>query len=117
MMGLWQNLRWAQYSAKEDVLRMQMEWKTQLSTLGKFTQEVVTWESNLCMLILMMFLVIMLFCMPFFMCWTHYQVLIFFVGNELQEMARAASGYHKVLAENRALYNEVQDLKGVSGFC
>jgi kinesin family protein C2/C3 len=43
--------------------------------------------------------------------------LIFFVGNELQEMARAASGYHKVLAENRALYNEVQDLKGVSGFC
>lgn len=49
--------------------------------------------------------------------WTQYQVLIFFVGNELQEMARAASGYHKVLAENRALYNEVQDLKGVSGFC
>ncbi len=48
---------------------------------------------------------------------TQYQVLIFFVGNELQEMARAASGYHKVLAENRALYNEVQDLKGVSGFC
>ncbi|CAK9872555.1 unnamed protein product [Sphagnum jensenii] len=62
----YKNLRWAQYSAKEDVLRMQMEWKTQLSTLG----------------------------------------------NELQEMARAASGYHKVLAENRALYNEVQDLKG-----
>ena len=27
-------------------------------------------------------------------------------------MARAASGYHKVLAENRLLYNEVQDLKG-----
>jgi hypothetical protein len=27
-------------------------------------------------------------------------------------MARAASGYHKVLAENRVLYNEVQDLKG-----
>ncbi|CAM6015765.1 unnamed protein product [Sphagnum balticum] len=32
--------------------------------------------------------------------------------NELQGMARAASAYHKVLAENRALYNEVQDLKG-----
>ena len=29
-------------------------------------------------------------------------------------MARAASGYHKVLAENRVLYNEVQDLKGAS---
>ncbi len=27
-------------------------------------------------------------------------------------MARAAAGYHKVLAENRQLYNEVQDLKG-----
>ncbi|CAM6040060.1 unnamed protein product [Sphagnum compactum] len=32
--------------------------------------------------------------------------------NELQGMARAALAYHKVLAENRALYNEVQDLKG-----
>jgi hypothetical protein len=37
-----------------------------------------------------------------------------FLENELQGMARAASAYHKVLAENRALYNEVQDLKGVS---
>jgi hypothetical protein len=32
-------------------------------------------------------------------------------------MARAASGYHKVLAENRILYNEVQDLKGKFLFC
>ncbi|KAG0585317.1 hypothetical protein KC19_2G003100 [Ceratodon purpureus] len=32
--------------------------------------------------------------------------------EQLQGMARAASGYHKVLAENRVLYNEVQDLKG-----
>ncbi|XP_024394330.1 kinesin-like protein KIN-14C isoform X2 [Physcomitrium patens] len=32
--------------------------------------------------------------------------------EQLQSMARAASGYHKVLAENRMLYNEVQDLKG-----
>lgn len=32
--------------------------------------------------------------------------------EQLQSMARAASGYHKVLAENRILYNEVQDLKG-----
>lgn len=32
--------------------------------------------------------------------------------EQLQGMARAASGYHKVLAENRMLYNEVQDLKG-----
>lgn len=31
-------------------------------------------------------------------------------------MARAASGYHKVLAENRVLYNEVQDLKGAPLF-
>ena len=37
--------------------------------------------------------------------------------KHLQGMARAASGYHKVLAENRILYNEVQDLKGVFLFC
>lgn len=29
-------------------------------------------------------------------------------------VAKAASGYHKVLEENRQLYNEVQDLKGTS---
>jgi hypothetical protein len=27
-------------------------------------------------------------------------------------LAHAASGYHKVLEENRKLYNQVQDLKG-----
>jgi hypothetical protein len=27
-------------------------------------------------------------------------------------LAHAASGYHRVLEENRKLYNEVQDLKG-----
>lgn len=37
--------------------------------------------------------------------------------KHLQGMARAASGYHKVLAENRILYNEVQDLKGIFLFC
>ncbi|KAJ7546715.1 hypothetical protein O6H91_08G051300 [Diphasiastrum complanatum] len=31
---------------------------------------------------------------------------------ELEALSAAASGYHKVLAENRELYNEVQDLKG-----
>eukprot|EP00249_Psilotum_nudum_P012918 c24048_g1_i3 orf=245-3772(-) len=31
---------------------------------------------------------------------------------ELQGLMKAATGYHKVLAENRLLYNEVQDLKG-----
>ncbi|MCO5564066.1 hypothetical protein L7F22_017722 [Adiantum nelumboides] len=34
------------------------------------------------------------------------------LGVQLQGLAEAASGYHKVLAENRQLYNEVQDLKG-----
>lgn len=32
--------------------------------------------------------------------------------DDLQTLVAAASGYHKVLAENRQLYNEVQDLKG-----
>lgn len=27
-------------------------------------------------------------------------------------LAHAASGYHRVLEENRKLYNQVQDLKG-----
>ncbi|CAN1745768.1 Kinesin-like protein KIN-14L [Linum perenne] len=33
-------------------------------------------------------------------------------GIQVQEMASAAHGYHKVLKENRILYNMVQDLKG-----
>ncbi|KAL0921927.1 hypothetical protein M5K25_005877 [Dendrobium thyrsiflorum] len=34
------------------------------------------------------------------------------LGNQLRALASAASGYHKVLAENRKLYNQIQDLKG-----
>lgn len=34
------------------------------------------------------------------------------LGRHLFSLARAASGYHKVLEENRKLYNQVQDLKG-----
>lgn len=33
-------------------------------------------------------------------------------GKHLFSLAHAASGYHKVLEENRKLYNQVQDLKG-----
>ncbi|KAG1365268.1 hypothetical protein COCNU_12G002680 [Cocos nucifera] len=33
-------------------------------------------------------------------------------GKHLQILVHAASGYHKVLEENRKLYNQVQDLKG-----
>jgi len=32
----------------------------------------------------------------------------------LEGLADAAQNYHAVLAENRRLYNEVQDLKGTS---
>nr|XP_019710231.1 kinesin-like protein KIN-14F isoform X3 [Elaeis guineensis] len=34
------------------------------------------------------------------------------LGKHLLSLAHAASGYHKVLEENRKLYNQVQDLKG-----
>ncbi|KAG0554670.1 hypothetical protein KC19_12G109900 [Ceratodon purpureus] len=61
-----QDLRWAQLDAKEEILRLQFDWKDQLKNFGE----------------------------------------------ELQTLVAAASGYHKVLAENRQLYNEVQDLKG-----
>lgn len=32
-------------------------------------------------------------------------------------LAHAASGYHRVLEENRKLYNQVQDLKGTKQIC
>lgn len=34
------------------------------------------------------------------------------LGKHLQSLAHAASGYQRVLEENRKLYNQVQDLKG-----
>lgn len=34
------------------------------------------------------------------------------IGSKLRGLADAAEKYHVVLAENRKLYNEVQDLKG-----
>ncbi|GJN34838.1 hypothetical protein PR202_gb23537 [Eleusine coracana subsp. coracana] len=34
------------------------------------------------------------------------------LGEQLYTLSNAASGYHKVLEENRKLYNQIQDLKG-----
>ncbi|KHN14965.1 Kinesin-4 [Glycine soja] len=34
------------------------------------------------------------------------------IGSQIQEMSTKALGYHKVVEENRKLYNMVQDLKG-----
>ncbi|KAM0914484.1 hypothetical protein ACQ4PT_011481 [Festuca glaucescens] len=34
------------------------------------------------------------------------------LGNHLHIISHAASGYHKVLEENRKLYNQIQDLRG-----
>ncbi|TKW28851.1 hypothetical protein SEVIR_3G355700v4 [Setaria viridis] len=34
------------------------------------------------------------------------------LGKHLYTLSNAASGYHKVLEENRKLYNQIQDLKG-----
>lgn len=39
-------------------------------------------------------------------------MLFFIEGLHIHGLAHAASGYHKVLLENRKLYNQVQDLKG-----
>ncbi|KAF7805073.1 kinesin-like protein KIN-14G [Senna tora] len=41
-----------------------------------------------------------------------YQEDITYLSNHLQGLASAASGYHKVVEENRNLYNQLQDLKG-----
>lgn len=38
--------------------------------------------------------------------------ICFMAGKHVYGLAHAASGYHKVLEENRKLYNQVQDLKG-----
>lgn len=39
-------------------------------------------------------------------------VYLFWIGLKLKGLIDAAKNYHAVLAENRRLYNEVQDLKG-----
>ncbi|MBA0642855.1 hypothetical protein Goklo_027192 [Gossypium klotzschianum] len=36
------------------------------------------------------------------------------IGSQVEEMSTAAAQYHKVVEENRKLYNMVQDLKGTS---
>ena len=37
-----------------------------------------------------------------------------FAESQVEELSTAAQGYHKVVKENRTLYNMVQDLKGKS---
>ncbi|KAE9593707.1 putative minus-end-directed kinesin ATPase [Lupinus albus] len=41
-----------------------------------------------------------------------YQEDIIYLSKNLDSLSSAASGYHKVIEENRKLYNQVQDLKG-----
>ncbi|KAG5020302.1 hypothetical protein JHK87_016157 [Glycine soja] len=36
-----------------------------------------------------------------------------YFGIKLKGLAKAVENYHVVIAENRKLYNEVQDLKGM----
>ncbi|KXG23658.1 kinesin-like protein KIN-14Q [Sorghum bicolor] len=42
----------------------------------------------------------------------HYSEEFTKLGKHLYSLSNAASGYHKVLEENRKLYNQIQDLKG-----
>lgn len=43
---------------------------------------------------------------------SHFEFTISYIGAHVHGLAHAASGYHRVLEENRKLYNQVQDLKG-----
>ncbi|KAL2320731.1 hypothetical protein Fmac_029700 [Flemingia macrophylla] len=42
----------------------------------------------------------------------HFQRFFNDIGSQVQEMSTKALGYHRVVEENRRLYNMVQDLKG-----
>lgn len=37
---------------------------------------------------------------------------MYFLESHIKSLEEASSSYHKVLEENRSLYNQVQDLKG-----
>lgn len=43
---------------------------------------------------------------------TFTKIHVYLTGLHVHGLAYAASGYHRVLEENRKLYNQVQDLKG-----
>lgn len=42
-----------------------------------------------------------------------HSLMLLWADTKLKELVDAAENYHMVLAENRKLYNEVQDLKGI----
>lgn len=41
---------------------------------------------------------------------------MYFLENHIKSLEEASSSYHKVLEENRVLYNQVQDLKGTQEY-
>lgn len=45
-----------------------------------------------------------------------YLAICMISGNQVQEMSSAALGYHRVVNENRKLYNMVQDLRGTKNY-
>lgn len=91
---------------------MQMKFHEEFHNLGRIQKEIV-----LCLLGSFYFFFISVLSggvfekgkkMHFFL----FEFICFFVGMHIHGLAHAASGYHRVLEENRKLYNQVQDLKG-----
>lgn len=50
--------------------------------------------------------------LPNFGAYHHFVLYTCIIGNHLRIVSHAASAYHKVLEENRKLYNQIQDLRG-----
>lgn len=86
---------------KREVNQIQSEWHQEVSRLGKDLRLDFPWEIS-----------------PM-----HVQSFdihnvelssMYFLENHIKSLEVASSSYHKVLEENRFLYNQVQDLKGNS---
>ena len=83
---------------KSGIEQFKLLYSEDLTKLGIFSAKL--WTS-----------VILNFVLPNICCLSSFWVVL---GNHLRIVSHAASGYHKVVEENRKLYNQIQDLRGIA---
>lgn len=87
---------------KREVKQIQFEWDQELSRLGKDLRITFPWEIT----------TLLIKCFDEILFHNIDLSSMSFLESHIKSLEGTSSSYHKVLEENRSLYNQVIDLKG-----
>lgn len=110
--NFFQDLKALFKETKQEVHRVQLGWEKEIECLGEIQASVLH-----CLFLFLLMPVNMLTVYkknsPYLVEYINIATMSL-TGHHVKGLEVTASSYHKVLEENRHLYNQVQDLKGIS---